>query len=85
MRRSADRCELICDGGIRRGSDIVKALALGADAAMIGRSYLYGLAAAGEAGVDWVLNYFVEGMIRTMRLSGVRSTADLTPDLLERV
>ncbi|WP_419862858.1 alpha-hydroxy acid oxidase [Candidatus Poriferisodalis sp.] len=80
-----DRCEVICDGGIRRGSDIVKALALGADSAMIGRAYLYALGAAGETGVDWVLNYFVEGMTRTMRLNGVRSTADLTPDLLERV
>lgn len=80
-----DACEVICDGGIRRGSDIVKALALGADSAMIGRAYLYALGAAGETGVDWVLNYFVEGMTRTMRLCGVRSTADLTPDLLERV
>ena len=80
-----DRCEVICDGGIRRGSDIVKALALGADSAMIGRAYLYALGAAGETGVDWVLKYFVEGMTRTMRLNGVRSTADLTPDLLERV
>ena len=52
---------------------------------MIGRAYLYALGAAGETGVDWVLNHFVEGMTRTMRLNGVRSTADLTPDLLERV
>ncbi len=80
-----DRCEVICDGGIRRGSDIVKALALGADSAMIGRAYLYALGAAGETGVDWLLDYFVEGMTRTMRLVGVRSTAELAPDLLERV
>ena len=80
-----DRCEVICDGGIRRGSDIVKALALGADSAMIGRAYLYALGRCGETGVDWVLNYFVEGMTRTMRLNGVRSTADLNPELLERV
>ncbi len=74
--------ELICDGGVRRGSDIVKALALGADSVMIGRAYLYGLAALGEAGVDWVLNFMRDGMIRTMQLAGVTSCAELTPELL---
>ena len=53
-----DELEVYCDGGIRRGSDIVKAIALGADACMIGRPFLYGLGAAGEIGVDWVLNFF---------------------------
>ena len=46
---------VICDGGVRRGSDIVKAIALGADACLVGRAYLYGLGAAGERGVDHVL------------------------------
>ena len=50
-----DRTEVICDGGVRRGSDIVKAVALGARACMAGRAYLYGLGAAGERGVDHVL------------------------------
>ncbi len=50
-----DRTEMICDGGVRRGSDIVKAVALGATACMAGRAYLYGLGAAGERGVDHVL------------------------------
>ena len=51
-----DRIEIICDGGVRRGSDIVKAVALGARACMAGRAYLYGLGAAGERGVDHVLD-----------------------------
>ena len=69
--------EIFCDGGVRRGSDIVKALALGATACMIGRAYLYGLGAAGERGVDHVLEFLAEGMERTMALSGVQQVADI--------
>ena len=65
-----DRIEIICDGGVRRGSDIVKAIALGATACMVGRAYLYGLAAAGEPGVDWVIDHLHEGVRRTMGLIG---------------
>jgi L-lactate dehydrogenase (cytochrome) len=72
-----DRIEIICDGGIRRGSDIVKALALGADACMAGRAYLYGLGAAGEAGVDHVLGLLASDMSRTMALIGCRAVGDL--------
>ena len=61
VRATAGRLEIIVDGGIRRGSDVVKALALGADACSIGRPYLYGLAAAGQAGVAHVLKLFGRG------------------------
>lgn len=73
---------IICDGGIRRGSDIVKALALGADACMIGRPYLFGLGAAGEAGVDHVLGLLLDGLRQTMALSGATDLAALDRDLV---
>lgn len=76
------RTEVICDGGVRRGSDIVKALALGANAVMVGRPYLYGLGAAGEAGVDQVLANFGSEMERTMALIGCRTVDDLGPEFV---
>lgn len=72
-----DRIEIICDGGVRRGSDIVKAVALGAQACMAGRAYLYGLGAAGERGVDHVLKMLRSDVRRTMALLGVTSIAEL--------
>ncbi len=75
---------IICDGGVRRGSDVVKALALGADACSIGRAYLYALGAAGEPGVDWVLDQFLAGMRRTMALCGRRSLAEIDRGLVRR-
>ncbi len=57
----ADGAAIICDGGVRRGSDIVKAIALGADAVSMGRPYLYALGAAGERGVDQLLEFMREG------------------------
>jgi len=76
--------EIICDGGIRRGLGILKTVALGATAGMIGRPYLYGLGAAGEQDVDWVLNFFEDGLKRTMALCGVTSIRDVTPELLHK-
>jgi L-lactate dehydrogenase (cytochrome) len=76
------RAAIICDGGVRRGSDIVKAIALGADACSIGRPYLYGAAAAGERGVDHVLQFFREGLERTMALTGRRSIAEIDRDVV---
>lgn len=70
-----DGIEVLIDGGVRRGADVVKACALGAKAVMFGRPYLYGLGAAGEMGVDWVLDYFAAGVRRTMALVGA---TDLT-------
>ena len=81
----AGKTEIICDGGVRRGSDIVKAIALGADAVMAGRPYLYGLGAAGEAGVEQVLDNFASEMRRTMALIGCNNTKDLGPDHLRQV
>ena len=60
------------DGGIRRGSDIVKALCLGARAVLIGRAYAYGLAAGGHAGVARAIDILRTDMIRTMKLLGMR-------------
>lgn len=76
------RTEIICDGGVRRGSDIVKAVALGATACMAGRAYLYALGAAGERGVDHVLAMLETDVRRTMALIGAATIADLTPDLV---
>ena len=79
-----DSVEIICDGGVRRGSDIVKALALGARACTIGRAYLYGLGAAGERGVDHVLELLTNDVRRTMALVGARSIDELDRSLVER-
>jgi L-lactate dehydrogenase (cytochrome) len=77
-----DRVEVICDGGVRRGADIVKALALGARACMAGRVHLYALGAAGERGVDHVLRILDADVRRTMALVGARTVGELTRDLV---
>ena len=74
---------LICDGGIRRGGDILKAIALGASACTMGRSYLYGLGAAGEAGVEKAYNMLESELRRSMALTGVRSIAEVNSSLLQ--
>jgi L-lactate dehydrogenase (cytochrome) len=78
-----DRLEIICDGGVRRGSDIVKAVALGARACMAGRAYLYGLGAAGERGVDHVLGLLDADVRRTMALVGASTVAALGRELVD--
>jgi pre-mycofactocin synthase len=78
-----DEIEVLFDGGIRRGSDVVKALALGARAVMIGRAYLWGLAAEGQAGVENVLDILHGGIDSALRGLGKRSVHELTAgDLL---
>jgi L-lactate dehydrogenase (cytochrome) len=84
VESAGDRVEVICDGGVRRGSDIVKAVALGAHAVMAGRAYLYGLGAAGERGVDHVLALLDADVRRTMALLGAPTIDDLGPHVLER-
>ncbi len=75
-----DQIEVLMDGGIRRGSDVVKAVALGARAVMIGRAYLWGLAANGQAGVENVLDVLRMGIDSTMLGLGKAALADLNPD-----
>ncbi len=77
-----DRTEVLVDGGVRRGADVVKALALGARAVLIGRAYVWGLAAAGEAGVTDILEMFRAGIDRTLALLGCPSIDDLDPSYL---
>jgi L-lactate dehydrogenase (cytochrome) len=76
-QRVGDSLEIYVDSGIRRGSDIVKALALGADACSIGRAYLYGLVAAGSPGVSRILDILADELRRTMTLVGVSSIPEL--------
>ncbi len=76
--------EVLMDGGIRRGADIVKALALGARAVMLGRGYAYGMAAAGEAGIDRALEIFRADLVRTMKLLGCPSVADLDGSYVQK-
>ena len=77
--RLGDAPEIICDGGVRRGSDVFKALALGANGVSIGRPYLYGLAAGGEAGVDRALSLLLAEFERTLALAGVNDIAAIRP------
>jgi L-lactate dehydrogenase (cytochrome) len=72
-----DRIEVLLDGGIRRGSDVVKALCLGARAVMTGRAYAYGLGAAGGPGVSRAIEILHADLMRTLKLLGCPSIADL--------
>lgn len=76
--------EVMMDGGIERGSDIIKAIALGANAVLIGKAYLYGLAAGGEAGVNRTFEILTDEMIRVMQLIGCASISELTSSYVVR-
>src|SRR5881392_3424435 len=78
-----DRIEVLFDGGIRRGSDIIKALCLGARAVLVGRAYAYGLGAAGEAGVARAIEILRADLVRTLKLLGCASVADLDRSLID--
>ena len=78
------QAEVILDGGVRRGTDIIKAIALGARAVAVGRPYLYGLAAGGEAGVARALELLRTSLRRDMALTGVSRLDELTPDFVRR-
>jgi L-lactate dehydrogenase (cytochrome) len=77
------RTEILLDGGVRRGGDIVKALCLGARAVLVGRAYAYGLAAAGHAGVTRAIDILRSDLIRTLKLLGSASVAELNRSYVE--
>ena len=81
---AGDRLEVLVDSGFRRGSDIAAALALGAKAVLIGHAHLYGLAAAGEAGVRHCIDILADELRMTMALCGARSIAELDPSLIRQ-
>ena len=81
-RAVGSRIAVLMDGGVRRGVDVIKARALGAQAVAIGRAQLYGIATAGEAGAQHALAILNSELVRAMQLCGMRSIADITPDLL---
>jgi isopentenyl diphosphate isomerase/L-lactate dehydrogenase-like FMN-dependent dehydrogenase len=78
-----ERIEVLLDGGVRRGSDIVKALCFGARAVMVGRAYAYGLAAAGGAGVARAIDILRSDLVRTLKLLGCASVAELDPSYVD--
>lgn len=82
--RVAGRVPILVDGGIRRGTDVIKALALGASAVLVGRPYVWGLAAAGSTGVAHVINMLHAELEIAMALSGCRTLADISPAVLWR-
>ncbi|SHK57423.1 L-lactate dehydrogenase (cytochrome) [Pseudonocardia thermophila] len=75
-----DRAEVLVDTGIMHGADVLAAVALGADAALVGRAYLYGLMAGGEAGVDKAIAILTLEMIRTLQLMGLNGVDELRPE-----
>ncbi|HSP03323.1 MAG TPA: alpha-hydroxy-acid oxidizing protein, partial [Acidimicrobiales bacterium] len=79
-----DRATILFDSGIRTGTDVIKALALGAEAVLLGRPFLYGLALDGQAGVEHVLRCLLAELDLALTLGGYPSIADLGPEALER-
>ena len=80
----AGAAEVYVDGGIRRGTDVVKAIAMGARAVLVGRPILWGLATGGAEGVRAVLEELTEEFVRALMLCGAATPDDITPDLLRR-
>jgi L-lactate dehydrogenase (cytochrome) len=74
---AGDRIEVLLDGGVRRGGDVVKALCLGARAVLVGRAYAYGLGAAGGGGVTRAIEILRDGVVRALRLLGCHATSAL--------
>jgi len=83
VRAAGGRAQVFLDGGIRRGTDVVKALALGADAVLMGRPYMFGLAANGEAGVEQALELMRNEIHRAMAFCGAPSVAAIDASLVD--
>ncbi|HUN69763.1 MAG TPA: alpha-hydroxy acid oxidase [Burkholderiales bacterium] len=81
-RAVGGKASVLLDGGVRRGADVAKALACGAQAVMVGRATLYGVCAAGEPGARRALDILGDELVRTMQLCGVRRIGEIGPDLL---
>jgi 4-hydroxymandelate oxidase len=82
VAEASGRCEVFLDGGVRRGSDVLKALALGARAVLVGRPVLWGLAVGGEAGARHVLHLLREDLDVAMAIAGCRTVDEITPSLV---
>ncbi|MGC2519903.1 MAG: alpha-hydroxy acid oxidase [Burkholderiales bacterium] len=82
VRAVKGRMSVLVDGGIRRGVDVLKALALGAEGAMIGRATLFGVSAGGEAGAARAIEILRDELVRSMQLCGARTVREIGPDLL---
>jgi len=80
-----DKCEVYVDGGIRRGTDILKALCLGARAVGLGRPFLFAQSAYGEAGVVKLIRILEREVLTGMRLLGARNVGELVPEMVEKV
>jgi L-lactate dehydrogenase (cytochrome) len=76
---------VMLDGGIRRGTDVIKALALGAQFVFVGRPFLYAAIAGGQAGVERALTLLRHEVDRDMALLGIRSINEISPDLVRRI
>jgi L-lactate dehydrogenase (cytochrome) len=82
VAKVGNRLDVLLDTGVRSGSDIVAAMAMGAKAVLVGRAYLYGLMAGGELGVQRAYDLLVDDLKRTMQLLGATSIAELDPDMV---
>jgi len=82
VRAVKGRMSVLVDGGVRRGVDAIKAVALGAEGVMLGRATLFGAVAAGEAGARRAIEILRDELYRSMQLAGVRSISEIGPDLL---
>ena len=82
LAAAGNRLEILLDGGVRRGTDVLKALALGARAVLLGRPYMYGLALAGEEGVVRVLEILREELTTSMALAGRPTIASIDASLV---